>query len=185
MPHRSKGKEGNGARAQSPTTESRGLQTRTAEPSRLTPRPTEHPLGRLRDEIDAMFDRFFGRWPSLTEGGFGPSGFGPERFWDVDVQERDQEVLVRAEAPGFEPKDFDISISGNALTIQAEHKQEAEEKQGEVRTWERHYGRFQRSIPLSAAVDPDKVEAQYRNGVLELRLPRTEEARRKRIEVKA
>src|SRR5205823_12857255 len=102
-----------------------------------------------------------------------------------ELQESDRDILVRAEAPGFEPKDFDIQVHGNVLTIRAEHRQESEEKQGEGRTWEQHYGRMHRSIMLPATVDPEKVEAHYRNGILELRLPRTEEAQRKRIEVKA
>jgi HSP20 family protein len=102
----------------------------------------------------------------------------------VNVEDTDKEIVIRAEAPGFEPQDFDIHISGNTLTIQAEHKHEAEEKQGEYRYTERRYGRFQRSIPLSTAVNADKVETRYHNGVLEMRLPRTEEAPRRRIDVK-
>lgn len=180
MPHRSKGKDGNGARTQAQPTERRNLPAPRTEPSR-PPAPTgQHPLSRLRDEMDALFDRFFTRWPAPAEW-----DWGLERSWGVDVQDTDKEILVRAEAPGFEPKDFDIHVSGNLLTIKAEHKQETEEKQGEFRTWERRFGRFQRSLPLPAAVDADKVEAHYRNGVLELRLPRTEEAQRRRIEVKA
>jgi HSP20 family protein len=139
----------------------------------------EHPLSRLRDEIDALFNRFFGPWPTLGEG-----NWMTERFWDVDVEDTDKEIRVRAEAPGFEPQDFDIHVSGNTLTIQAEHKQESEEKQGESHSWHRRYGRYQRSLTLPAAVEADKVEAHYRNGVLELRLPRTQEAHRRRIEVK-
>jgi len=180
MAHKNKGKDGNGAKARAQTAEHENVPARTAEPPRLPARAGEHPLGRLREEIDALFDRFFGRW-STPWAGVG----GLDRFWDVDVEETDKEVLVRAEAPGFEPQDFDIHVSGNTLTIRAEHKQETEGTQGEYRSWERHYGRFQRSIPLPAAVDANKVEAHYRNGVLELRLPRMEEAQRRRIEVKA
>jgi HSP20 family protein len=140
---------------------------------------TGHPLTRLREEMDSLFDRFFRGWPALSEG-----NLGPERFWDVGVQDADVEIVVRAEAPGFEPKDFDIQVRGNTLTIRAERKEETEGKQEGYRTWERRYGRFQRSIPLSTAVNADKVEAHYRNGVLELRLPRTEPSERRRIEVK-
>src|SRR5262249_43702313 len=135
-------------------------------------RRSEHPLSRLRDEMDAVFDRFFRGWPAPLEW------VQPERFWDVDVQDTDKEIVVRAEAPGFEAKDFDVDISGNTLMIRAEHRQEAEEKQEGYRSMERRYSRFQRSIPLSTAVDAGKVEARYRNGVLEVRLPRTEETQK-------
>jgi len=179
MQPRQKEKEGNGARTQPQTSERQNVPARTSETTQAPARMTEPPLSRFRDEMDALFDRFFGRWPTPFTG-----NWGTDRFWDIDVEDTDQEIRVRAEAPGFERKDFDIQVSGNTLTIQAEHKQEAEEKQGEYRSWERRYGRFQRSIPLPAAVKADQVEAHYRNGVLELRLPRAEEAQRRRIEVK-
>jgi HSP20 family protein len=147
----------------------------------------EHPLGQFREEMDRLFDRFFARWPSPFEGAWPtPAEWGrdPERLWGLDLEDTGNEILVRAEAPGFEPKDFDVHLSGNTLTIRAEHKHEAEEKQEGYRYSERRYGRFQQSVPLPAAVEADKVEAHYRNGVLELRLPRTEPIQRKRIEVK-
>jgi HSP20 family molecular chaperone IbpA len=62
-------------------------------------------------------------------------------------QEADDEIVVRAEAPGFEPKDFDIHISGNTLTIEGEHKEEGEEKEDGYRQWHQRYGRFQRTVP--------------------------------------
>ncbi|HVS39749.1 MAG TPA: Hsp20/alpha crystallin family protein [Gemmataceae bacterium] len=141
---------------------------------------SEHPLARLRDEMNALFDRYSGGWPVL-----GKWDKSLVRFWDVDVEDAANEVVVRAEAPGFEPKDFDIHVSGNLLTIQAEHHHAAEQQHEGYRSWERRYGRFLRSIPLPTAVDAGKVDAHYRNGVLELHLPRTEKAQRRRVEVKA
>jgi HSP20 family protein len=177
MAHRTKSKEGNGAHAQAQASDSRNVTTQTsAPPARLS----EHPLRRLRDEVGAMFDRFFEALPTPWEW-----GFAPERFWAVDVQDEDKEVRVRVEAPGFEPKDFDVEIRGNMLTIRAEQQQKSEDAQEGVRSWAQRHARFYRSIPLSADVKADQVEAQYRNGVLELRLPRTEEAQRRRIEVKS
>lgn len=171
-------KEGNGSKV--PVRKSgTALASRPSERPFLPSFRAEHPLRRLREEMDALFDRFFGRWPDV-----GEPGSGLERFWDMDLEEADNEIVVRAEAPGFEPKDFDIHISGNTLTIRAEHKEEAEEKREGYRSWERRYGRFQRSIPLSTAVDTDKVEARYHSGVLEVHLPRTEPSPRRRIEVK-
>jgi len=142
--------------------------------------PGSHPLNRLRTELDALFDRFFG--PSLIRG---------EDFWsmnpmaEMDVEETENEFLVRTAAPGFDPKDFDINISGNTLSIRAEHKEETEEnKEGEGRQWNRSYGVLQRSVMLPAPINPEGVEAHCRNGILELRLPRAENAQRRRIEVK-
>lgn len=141
-------------------------------------RRSEWPLTQLRDEFDAMFDRFFRGWPALAEQDFGP-------FWDLDVDEKDNEVVVRAEAPGFDPGDFDINLSGDMLSIKAEHKAEKEEKKGDADYWERRHSRFERSISLPAGTDPEKVEAQYRNGVLELHIARTPGALPKRIQVRA
>jgi len=173
-----KEKEGNGANVPVQTAEQR-VPARTAERPWLPSLRNEHPFRWLREEMDALFDRFFGHWPATRE----PGGF-LERSWDVDVQEADNEIVVRTEAPGFEPKDFDIHVSGNTLTIRAEHKEEAEEKEEGYRRWEQRYGQFQRSIPLSTAVNADKVEARYHSGVLEVHLPRTEPSLRRRIEVK-
>jgi HSP20 family protein len=171
-------KQGNGARVPVRATE-QSLPARTAGRSALPAPRAEHPLRRLREEMDALFDRFFGRWPAAWE----PPAL-PERLWGVDVEEGDSEIVVRAEAPGFEPKDFDVHVSGNTLTVRAEHREEAEDKQEGGRSWERRYGRLEQSVPLSTPVDADKVAARYHNGVLEVRLPRTEPVQRRRIEVK-
>jgi HSP20 family protein len=136
----------------------------------------EHPLGRFRDEVDALFDRFFAGWPEVSRMGDGWQG-----SWGVDMNETDKEVVIRAEAPGFEAGDFDIHVSGNVLTIRAEQKKESDEKKEGYSVSER---RLQRSLTLPAGTNPDRVEARYRNGVLELHLPKTEESRGRRIEVK-
>lgn len=179
MPHKTKGKNANGAGAHLQTAEPRKMQEPMAESAQSPPRAVGHPLSRLRNEIDVLFDRFFSQWSAPLQAGWDPG-----RFWNVDLEDTDNEIRVRAEAPGFEPKDFNIHVSGNLLIIQAQHKHEAQEKEGEYRKSVWHYGRFQRSIPLPGAVDGSKAEANYRNGVLEVRLPRTEAAPRQRIEVK-
>jgi len=176
MPHRNKTKT-NGSH----TTQIEAREQASMPPASRTesPRLMEHPMSWMRNEMESMFERFFGRpWMPMEESG------RTDRFWNVDVEDNDKEILVRAEAPGFDAKDFNIHISGNLLTIEAEHRQETEEKKGDYRSWERRYGRFQRTIPLPAAVDTNKAEALIRNGVLELHLPRTEDAQRRRIEVK-
>jgi len=187
MPHRVKEKNGDGARMQAETADKSNppaqMGERSQAPARVRERAqplatqSQHPLGRLRDEVDSLFERFFGQWPMPMEWGANAGS-----FWDMDVDENDKEIVVRTEAPGFEPKDFEIHVTGDRLTIRAERQQEGQEKEG---YWQRRYGRFQRSLTLPAAVNADNVEAQYRNGVLELHLPRAEEAQRRRIEVKS
>jgi HSP20 family protein len=131
----------------------------------------EHPLSQLRNDFNTLFDQFFGGW-NLEGNGHG---------WGVDVQDSGKEVLVKAEAPGFEAGEFDVQVSGDVLTIRAHHKEESGDKE-HPRTVER---RLERSVMLPAGVDAEKVEAHYRNGMLELKLARTEAAQAKRIEVKA
>ena len=138
---------------------------------------TDNPLLRLRDEFDTLFDRFFGNVPAPWGGDWGGwGGLG------LDVEDQGKEVVVRAEAPGFEAEEFDVQVSGNVLTIRAEQKHE-EGKEGEQRYVSRRRS-FHRTFTLPAGVTADNVQARYRNGVLEVRLPKSEEALPKRIEVK-
>jgi HSP20 family protein len=167
--HRNKSRNGNSAATQTPNSESPKTSVAVNEPPAT---PTPGPLGRVRGEIGSLFDRWFGHWPMPAEWG-----------WDVDVEETENEIRVRAEIPGFEAKEIDVQVTGNILTVRAERETAAEEQEGGVRSWERRHSRFQRSFTLPAPVDADKVVAKYRNGVLELQLPRTEAAQRKRIEV--
>ena len=127
--------------------------------------------------FDALFNRFFGGWPiSPWEEG------GRAMNWGLDIEETDKEVIIRAEAPGFEAKDFDVHLNGDVLTIQAEHKEE-KGQEGEAET-ERRYARLRRTLTLPAGTDAEKVAATYRNGVLEMHLPRKPEALGRRVEVK-
>lgn len=141
---------------------------------------TETGLARLRSEIDTLFDRFFEEpWRGLAEWPFG-GRFGPR----VDLSETEDSFCVTAELPGVDPKDVDISVSGNILTLRGEKKQERQEKGRNYYRTERQYGSFQRSIPLPSSVDSDKVEASYKDGVLTITLAKRAEARPKRITVK-
>lgn len=138
-----------------------------------------HPLAELRGEFDSLFDRFLTRWaePFGAELGLG-------RFWAADVEENDQEVVVKAEVPGFEPGELDVQVSGNVLTVKAEKKEERKGKEGDGRYEERHYRNFQRSVTLPPGIDPDKIEARCKNGLLEVHVPKSEETKGKRIPVK-
>lgn len=107
----------------------------------------------------------------------------------VDVTEEEDELMLTAELPGVAPEDVDIELEGNVLTIHGEKKREheREETKGErkVRVWERSYGEFSRSFTLPTSVDPEKVAAEFENGVLMVHLPKSVEARGRRIEVEA
>jgi len=131
-------------------------------------------LGRLRDE----FERVFG---SPYETGTDFLGWGPA----VDLFEDKDHFTVKCELPGIKKVDIDISVEGNTLSICGERKFEQEEKPGEAYHTERYYGRFQRTIALPQSVDAGKVDARYKDGILTISLPKTEEGRRKQIQIKA
>jgi HSP20 family protein len=133
--------------------------------------------------MNRLFEDFFGGW---DEGALAPMGerwgaFSPQ----VDVTETDDEIKVSAELPGMDDEDIDVSLSDDMLTISGEKKEEREEKrEGYYRT-ERSYGAFRRAIPLSTTVDDEKVDAVFQNGVLTVALPKTGEAKAKKVTIKS
>ena len=139
----------------------------------------EHPLAELRDEFDALFDRFLTRWAEP----FG-KGFAPDRFWELDVVDNDQKDVVKAEVPGFEPSELDVQVIGNVLTVKAEKKDEKKDKEGGGTFEERRCSTFRRTVTLPPGTDPDKIEAHYKNGLLEVHVSKSEQAKGKRIPIK-
>ena len=136
--------------------------------------PAAYPIDRLWQDFDLFFDR-------LRNDGFGALDFpGGEHRWGFDVDDRADELVVRAEAPGFEPAEIDVQVSGNSLCIRAEHKEEHEGTEGASY----QHGSFRRMLTLPQGIDADKIEARYHNGVLEVHVPKSEEAKGKRIPVK-
>ena len=103
---------------------------------------------------------------------------------NIDVYDDKDKITVKAELPGMKKEDIDISVEGDMLTISGERKEEHEEKQGETYRSERYFGHFQRSLRLSQSVDPNKVQANYKDGVLTITLPKTEQSKPKQIDVK-
>lgn len=139
--------------------------------------PSRMPVPQLRWDMDRMFDRFFDDfWSRGSNGEF--SGVR------LDVHETDEEILVRAEVPGIDPKDIDVQLTGDTLTLAGEKKDESESKSGSSRYSERRFGSFRRAIQLPCPVDPDRVEAEHRNGVVTITLRKNEAMRPKRIAVK-
>jgi HSP20 family protein len=145
--------------------------TRWNKPN-LTLDPFEQ-LSHLRDEVTRLFDSPFG---GLTQGF---NTWAPA----VDLYEEKDNLIVKAELPGMKKSDIDVSLHDGALTISGERKSEREEKDGETYRSERFYGRFQRSVMLPTPVAADKVNASYKDGILTITLPKTEEAKPKQIEV--
>jgi HSP20 family protein len=135
-----------------------------------------YPLPRLRDEFKALYDRFLNGWPMLFE----PLA-EREYFWNLDLKETEKELVVRAEVPGFEPADVNVELRNSRLFIKAEKKHETEKKTNGFEYAER---RYERVVELPVEVAAAKVEATYRNGVLEVHLPKTEETTGRRIPVK-
>lgn len=134
-------------------------------------------LMRMRDSMDRMFEDPFmdlGWDANQTSNG----------TLALDVVEKDDEFVVSASLPGMDPDDLDISVSGNTLNIKGEIKEEREQDKGQYHLHERRYGSFARSITLPTTINSKTIEANYVNGVLKLRLPKSEEAKPRRIPVK-
>lgn len=149
-------------------------ETKEAKPGELQ-RTEDRPffLSRMRDEFDQMFHRFMKGWPSLWE--FGANNWR----WGVDLQEKDDSLVVTAEAPGFEANDFDIQVHDNRLTMHAKHKSEIKDKTGQKVEERESY----QSITLPCEINTDKVDANYHNGILTVTMPKTPKAKGKKIPV--
>jgi len=134
-------------------------------------------IGSFRREMDRLRDRLFGERPFVRD-------FTEEWVPSVDISETEDKILMKAELPGLEAKDVDVSISGDILTFKGEKKKEEEEKDEHHHYVERYSGSFERSFRLPVNVQTDKVEAVFDKGVLKVTLPKVEEARKKEIEIK-
>uniref|UniRef100_B8HJQ7 Heat shock protein Hsp20 n=1 Tax=Cyanothece sp. (strain PCC 7425 / ATCC 29141) TaxID=395961 RepID=B8HJQ7_CYAP4 len=129
----------------------------------------------LRREMDRLFDRMI----PFGDGEEGLLAFTPS----VEMEETDEAINLRLEIPGMDPKDLDIQVSEESVSIRGERKSESRtEEQGTIRS-EFRYGKFQRIIPLPAHIQTDQVKAENRQGVLHLILPKAEEERRKVVKV--
>lgn len=109
---------------------------------------------------------------------------GTNSWPKVDILEENDHYLLRADLPGIDKKDVSVVVEKNSLRIEGHKKEEKKREKGKYCHFERSYGHFSRSFVLPDEVNAEKIEASMKNGVLELRLPKREEARRKAIEVK-
>lgn len=148
--------------------------------SRELARPTT--MLELKDEMDRLFERFFHEpWGLGLGGRLGELGVGIEPA--LDVSETEAHVVVRAEIPGVDPEKIDVSVTEESITISGE-KEETEEREDEsFYRSERRFGSFRRTIPLPASVDPDQVDAKFRNGVLRIEMAKATPSHSKKIRV--
>ena len=141
-------------------------------------RRNRNELSPFRTHMDDLFEGFF-------RGLDRPLSLFSERAWPaIDVAEKDDAVVVRAEVPGCTPEDIDISVYGNTLTLSGEKKESHEDKGDGYYHMESTYGSFRRDISLPAEVDQDKVEAVVKDGVLSVTLPKTEKSKAVKVKVK-
>jgi len=135
-----------------------------------------------RSELPAttrLFEEFFNDFPfsgSLIEG---------RESWtpSVDIMEKDGKLILRAEVPGLTEKEIELKLEGNTLTLKGERKMENEDKKGTFHRIESYYGAFSRSFRLPDTVDADKINADYKNGVLTVTIPQKPEVQPREIPV--
>ena len=134
------------------------------------------PWPSLRNEMNRLFDDF------LTQD-FLPQPFRGVGEWTpaLDISETEEAVVIKAELPGLEANDVEVTLQDHVLTIKGEKK---EEKSKNFHRVERSYGQFERSFRLPTAVKGDKVEAAFKNGVLAVELPKAEEAKTRSVKIK-
>lgn len=144
-------------------------------------RDEDHPFYSLQRQMNSLFDDFFTGFDltprSLSRGGFG--AFIPS----VDVKESDRDFTIRAELPGVEEKDIEVNVAGDTVTIRGEKKEEKEDKGKNYYYMERSYGSFNRVIPLATETDANKAQASFKNGVLNITIPKNQSAKAKEIKV--
>lgn len=134
-------------------------------------------LTNLRDEINRLFDAPFGEFGRESEvfTGWSPA---------LDVYEDKDTIMVKVELPGMKKEQIELSLHDNTLTISGERKTERAENSDNASRSERFLGRFQRTVTLPKPVDPNKVNARYKDGILTVTLSKTEESKPRQIEVK-
>ena len=152
------------------------------------------PFDALRDEVEKLFDDFgrnFWRLPTRRSIFDIEPLWRREAAWEaapaVDIVESEKNYEITAELPGMDEKNIEVKVANGNLTIKGEKQEEKEEKKKDYYLHERHFGSFERSFDVPEGVDADKIEANFKKGVLTVTLPKKPEAQKpaKKIEVKA
>jgi len=137
-------------------------------------------LPTLQDRINRIFEESFPAHSSAKEGEVSLCDWRPT----VDTYEEDDTIVINAELPGVNKDDVSIDIKDNVLTIKGVRNFEQKVKEENYYRRERCYGKFHRAFTLPDAVEPNKIEASYKDGVLKVKIPKAEEVSSKRIEIK-
>jgi HSP20 family protein len=148
---------------------------------RWRPRTKLDPFGDLmgmQDEINRLFDITLGR-SAFDHAGLFDGEWAPA----IDVYENDDKVVVKTELPGLSEKDIEVDILGDTLTIKGEKRKEEEKKDKHYHRVERTYGSFHRTVTLPGMVESEKAKASFKNGVLEITIPKKEEAKPRQVKV--
>jgi HSP20 family protein len=134
----------------------------------------------VQDRMNRMFDEVFRgvNRPADEDWALGGTWAPP-----VDIFEHDGNIVLKAELPGVDPKDVDVRLENNVLTLKGERKFDSEVKREHYHRVERAYGAFSRSFTLPNVVDTDKIKAEYKDGVLRVTLPQRDEAKPKQISI--
>lgn len=140
-------------------------------------RTDDHPFYSLQREMNSLFDSFF-RGFDVAPRGFAASGMGMFTP-SVDVKENDKEFVIKVELPGVEEKDIDVTVTNDSVTIKGEKKEEKEDKDKNYYYMERSYGSFSRVIPLEAEIEAEKAEASFKNGILDIKIPKNQTVKTK------
>ena len=147
-------------------------------------------MRKMQEEMDKIFDDFFAHTPYKRVGpGRALKRVDPGRQMPalrkafVDVQETDKEVIITAELPGMNKEDIELNVTSDTAEIRAEKKEERTEKKEGLRAYGRKYAGFYRSVPLPVTVQPDGAKASYKNGVLEVILPKKEVSKSRRLSI--
>lgn len=130
--------------------------------------------------VEDMMSRMFEEWPPLRAVGTA-RGWAPA----IDMVDREKEIVLKADLPGLEQKDIEVHVENGVLTIRGERKEEREAREEDYYCCERWMGSFSRSITLPQGIDPDRIQAKFKNGTLEVRIPKTAQAAGKKIEIQA
>lgn len=146
----------------------------------LATREPQHPLATFRDEVEQMFEQMRRDPWSLANFGERAGVLSPQ----LEMSETDSDVTVRAELPGLKPEDFELNVTGNTLRLTGEKRSEHREKHRGTVYSECAYGTFERTLRLPADVDAEHVDAQYKDGVLTVTIPKRADARPKKIAVR-
>ena len=136
-----------------------------------------NPLTKMHNEMDDLFGSFFEDWDFPIARA--------SRWPILDIAENENEFIIKAEVPGCKAEDIDISVNNNRLTISGEKKQEEKKEEKGYYHYERSFGSFRREISLGCDVDANKIDATYKDGILSIKLPKTEKTKPVKVKVKS